>query len=77
MNSSFITSGPGPGFLMGWPCLAEIEADGLSVDLSACSVNHNSSLFSKPNYEIIVLYSSVKNSYNFEKSTIFYAFFMI
>ena len=67
MNSSFITSGPGPGFLMGWLCLTEIEADGLSVDLSACSVNHNSSLFSKPNYEIIILLLLRKNSYNLGK----------
>ena len=61
---------------MGWLCLTEIEADGLSVDLSACSVTHNSSLFTKPNYEIIVLLLLRKNSYNFEKSTTFLCFFL-
>ena len=54
-------------FLMGWLSLTEIEADGLSLDLSACSVNHNSSLFSKPNYEIIALLLPRKNRYNLVK----------
>ena len=75
ITSSFITSGQGPGFLMGWLCLTEIEADGLSVDLSACSVSNISSLFSKPNYEIIVLLLLRKNSNNFEMP-IFFLFFL-